>query len=375
MAECYCIVGDIDHLSSQYDHLQDIEQPDNDQYDMQIENEPLPVRDMEDCLPNCHQTQTWHDISIPAEWSEHQKEDIKSLLRKHGKTFSDVPGRTNLVTHKIKTTTDTPVRQKIYRTPQALREKIRQEIDSMLELGIIEPANSPYASPITVVVKPGGKDIRICSDLRAINKICVFDPYEMPRIDDILDQVSQAKFMSTIDLTKGFYQVGLDPESRQKTAFVSPFGQFQYTVLPFGLQNSSSTFMRLVDNVLGGCQDFAQAYIDDVCIYSNSWSEHIQHLDIVFTRIANAGLTIKPVKCDIGRNEVTYLGHVIRAGSVRPKLDKIQAVQEYPRPVTKKQVRAFLGLSGYYRRFIPLFAEIAYPLTGLTKKRMPYTVT
>ena len=375
MAECYCIVGDIDHLSSQYDHLQDIEQPDNDQYDMQIENEPLPVRDMEDCLPNCHQTQTWHDISIPAEWSEHQKEDIKSLLRKHGKTFSDVPGRTNLVTHKIKTTTDTPVRQKIYRTPQALREKIRQEIDSMLELGIIEPANSPYASPITVVVKPGGKDIRICSDLRAINKICVFDPYEMPRIDDILDQVSQAKFMSTIDLTKGFYQVGLDPESRQKTAFVSPFGQFQYTVLPFGLQNSSSTFMRLVDNVLGGCQDFAQAYIDDVCIYSNSWSEHIQHLDIVFTRIANAGLTIKPVKCDIGRNEVTYLGHVIRAGSVRPKLDKIQAVQEYPRPVTKKQVRAFLGLSGYYRRFIPLFAEIAYPLTGLTKKQLPNTVT
>ena len=329
---------------------------------------------MVDSLPNCHQTQTWQDVPQPMEWSVNQKQDIDSLLRKHTSIFSDVPGRTNLVIHKIVTTTDTPVRQKIYRTPHALRDKIKKELDSMLDLGIIEPANSPYASPITVVLKPGGNDIRICSDLRAINKVCQFDPYEMPRIDDILDQVSNSEFITTFDLTKGFYQVTLDPESRPKTAFVSPFGQFQYTVLPFGLQNSSSTFMRLVDQVLSGCHDFAKAYIDDICIYSNSWSEHLKHIDEVLTRIGNAGLTVKPVKCAIGRHEVTYLGHVIGGGTVKAKLDKIHAVKEFPRPIVKKQVRAFLGLSGYYRRFIQSFADIAYPLTALTKKCMPNTV-
>ena len=213
VSQCFCIIADIDQLSSQYKNMYENE-PFEDMYEeIQSDSEPVPVKIMDDSVPNCKQTQDWTDIKIPDELSNSQKSELKNVFQKHENIFSDVPGRTHLVSHTIRTKTDTPVRQRIYRTPHALRDKIKKELDSMLDLGIIEPANSPYASPITVVVKPGGKDIRICSDLRAINEICIFDPYEMPRIDDILDEVSGCKFISTLDLTKGFYQVPLDPKS------------------------------------------------------------------------------------------------------------------------------------------------------------------
>ena len=375
MARCFCLVGDIDYLSSQYANAQTqhIEQSDQVYTDMEPESQPITVQNMENMIPNCKQSQDWHDIPIH-DLSHDKQQDVQVVFHKRASAITDVPGRTHLVSHIIEKTTDKPVPQKIYRTPQALRDKIKKELDAMLELGIIERANSPYASPITIVRKPGSDDIRICSDMRALNKVCVFDPYEMPRIDDILDQVAGAPFISTLDLTKGFYQVPLDPKSRPHTAFVTCFGQFQYTVLPFGLQNSSSTFMRLMHEVLRGCETFAQAYIDDICIFSHSWDDHIKHLDTVLERIQNAGLTVKPKKCSVGRSQVEYLGHVIGSGTIQPKDDKIQAVKEFPRPLTKKNVRAFLGLSGYYRRFISRYADIALPLTSLTKKALPNTV-
>jgi hypothetical protein len=243
----------------------------------------------------------------------------------------------------------------------------------MLQLGIIEPTISAYASPIVVVAKPGG-DIRITTDYRNLNKSCEFDPYNMPRIDEILDQVASAKFISTLDLTKGFYQVPLSSVSQAKSAFVCVFGQFCYKVLPFGLQNSSSTFQRLMDKVLQGCEQFARAYIDDICIFSNTWQEHLTHCQIILDRLECAGLTVKPKKCQFGQTHVSYLGHIIGNGIVSPMQDKIQAVKEIPIPMTKKQVRAFLGLTGYYRKFIPNYASIAYPLTNLTKKKMSNTV-
>ena len=126
--------------------------------------------------------------------------------------------------------------------------------------------------------------------------------------------------------------------------------------------------------VLRECETFAQAYIDDICIFSHSWDDHIKHLDTVLERIQNAGLTVKPKKCSVGRSQVEYLGHVTGSGTIQPKDDKIQAVKEFPRPLTKKNVRAFLGLSGYYRRFISRYADIALPLTSLTKKALPNTV-
>ena len=178
MARCFCLVGDIDYLSSQYENAQTQHNEQSDQVytDMEPESQPITVQNMESMIPNCKQSQDWHDIPIH-DLSHNKQQDVHVVFRKRASAITDVPGRTHLVSHIIEKTTDKPVPQKIYRTPQVLRDKIKKELDAMLELGIIERANSPYASPITIVRKPGSDDIRICSDMRALNKVCVFDPY------------------------------------------------------------------------------------------------------------------------------------------------------------------------------------------------------
>ena len=327
-----------------------------------------------DICPAYEQTQTWEDVNISDTLSKTQVDDVQALLQKHSDMFSDVPGKTHLVQHTIETVNDKPIRQRAYRTPHAYKDKVKAEIDSMLRLGIIEPTVSPYASPIVVVAKPNG-DIRVTTDFRMLNKQTEFDPYSMPRIDQILDDVASARYMSTFDLTKGFYQVPLSPESKGKTSFVCPFGQFVYNVLPFGLQNSSSTFQRLMDGVLSGCESFAKAYIDDIVVHSCTWEEHVAHVDAVLTKIQGAGLTVKPVKCKLAMRKVSFLGHEVGSGTINPMCDKIEAVRDFPRPLSKKNVRAFLGLTGYYRKFIANFAAMAKPLTDLTKKNLPNTVS
>ncbi len=362
ISTCYYVTGVIHDIGSVEDNEIGVSDDDINQ-----------DNSFDDVRPSYVQTQTWQDVLIPDTLSQAQVNDLTKILEAHSAVFSDVPGRTHLVEHEIRTNSDTPIRQRAYRTPHALKDKVREEIENMLRLGIIEPTTSAYASPIVVVAKPGG-DIRVTTDFRGLNKVCDSDPYSMPRTDEILDDVASAKFISTLDLTKGFYQVPLSPESQAKSAFVCSEGQFCYKVLPFGLQNSSSTFQRLMDKVLSGCEGYARAYIDDICIKSNTWQEHLIHITEVLTRLKQANLTVKPVKCTFGQQEVCYLGHIIGNGKISPKLDKVQAINEWPIPITKKHVRAFLGLSGYYRKFIPNFSEIAHPLTALTKKSMPNTV-
>lgn len=186
----------------------------------------------------------------------------------------------------------------------------------------------------------------------------------------MVERLANAQYISTLDCSKGYYQVPLTPEASAKTAFVCPFGHFQFVRMPFGLNGASKTFQRLMDKVLNGL-DFACAYQDDVSVMSDSWEEHLYHLKVVLQRLRDAGLTVRAQKCQFGGREVTYLGYKVGCGKIRPVEAKVTSILEWPIPLNKKQVQSFLGLINYYRRFIPNFSERAAPLTDLCKKAAP----
>lgn len=287
--------------------------------------------------------------------------------------FSEAPGRTQLVQHRIQLKAPGPVRLPGYRIPAQLLPKIRQEIETMLEMGIIEPSHSEWSCPVVLVPKKDGS-LRFCMDFRQLNAISAFDPYPMPRIDELIDRLGGAKFLTTLDLSKGYWQVPLEEGTKELTAFRTPFGFFQFTMMPFGLQGAPATFQRLMDQVLDGARGYASAYLDDVVIYSTSWEDHLTHVRDVLQRIQAAGLTVNPGKCAIAQTEVQYLGYVIGGGKIKPQVGKVSAIMDTPRPTTKKQVRSFLGVVGWYRRFVPNFANRAAPLIELTRKSNPNRV-
>ena len=208
-----------------------------------------------------------------------------------------------------------------------------------------------WSFPMVIVKKKDGK-ARICIDYRKLNAVTEGDAYPMPRIDDILDDLGQSQFITTLYLAKGYWQVPVAREDQEKTAFVSPLGLFHFQTMPFGLCGAPATFQRLMDQVIRGLP-FARAYLDDLVVFSLSWDEHVPHLRTVFNRIQAAGLTIKAQKCQFAVEECTYLGHTIGLGCTQPESSKVEIIEHYPIPKTKRAVRKYLGLTGYYRRFVP----------------------
>ena len=194
------------------------------------------------------------------------------------------------------------------------------------------------------------------------------DAYPMPHIDELLDRIGNARYITTLDLTRGYWQVPVAEDARLKTAFTTPSGLFQFTVMPFGLSGAPATFQRLMDKLIRGLEESVAAY---VVVYSNTWNEHQDHLRVVFGRLRDAGLTVRPKKCQFAMAECAYLGHIVGNGMVRPQISKLEAIERFPVPLTKKEVRSLLGLTGYYRKFIPDYASIAAPITDLTRKGTP----
>ena len=282
--------------------------------------------------------------------------------------FSDVlcpkPGLTKLVQLNIKTGEHGPIMNHPNGVPPRWKDPVELQIKQLQDLGIIRPSDSPWSSSmVTVRKKDGG--VRICIDYRAVNNITQPDPYLMPMIDEILNALSSAKFISKVDLNKGFHQIPVKQEDIPKTAFCTPWGKFEFVVMPFGLRNGPAVFQRLMDSVLHQDKDISQVYIDDIAIFSESWGEHCDH---VLLRLRKAGLTVNVGKCKWGQTSCEFLGHVVGNGMVSPADLKVQAVREFPVPKTKKQVRQFLGLTGYYRRFVQNYAEHTFTLTEATKK-------
>ena len=302
-----------------------------------------------------------------------QQARLDAVLEEYQGVLCDNPGKTVAAELSIRTSESAPVRSHPYRVPPKWKDEVKVQLDQLLALGIIEPSSSPWSSSLVIVRKKDG-GVRTCIDYRAVNAVTEPDPYQMPLIEEILDMLASAVFISKVDLTKGFHQIPIKADDCPKTSFCTPWGKFQYRYMPFGLRNGPAVFQRLMDNLLHQDKEYSQVYIDDIAIFSATWEEHCHHIGMVLGRLQQAGLTAKASKCQWAQTEVEFLGHVVGKGKVCPADLKVQAVKDFPMPRTKRGVRQFLGLTGYYRRFIPKFAEHSYHLTEATRKTAPERV-
>ncbi|XP_054762005.2 uncharacterized protein LOC129268475 [Lytechinus pictus] len=311
------------------------------------------------------------DVTINPDLSPSQKEQVNALLNNYKDVMSDPPNRTSLGEHNIllKVGDHKQLKSKPYPIPHSLRDTVRDEVKTMLSMGVIEPSDSPIASPIVLVKKPDGSN-RFCVDYRKLNKVTVFDAEPIPDQDELFTKVAHAKYFTKIDLSKGYWQVPMSHKSKPLTAFLTPDGLFQFTVMPFGLVNAPASFSRMMRRLLKGL-DGAVNYIDDILIHSTMWDQHLATLTELLSRLRAAKLTARPSKCFVGQSKVEFLGHVIEDGTVSPRPEKLKAIQEISRPQTKRELRSFLGMTNYYRKFIPNYSAISARLTDRTRKDEP----
>ena len=307
-----------------------------------------------------------------------QKKEVVRLLTKYSDIFSksdsDI-GRSGIIKHRIPTGNAQPIRERPRRVPVYLNEEVDKQIDNMLKENVIKPSKSPWSSSIVMVKKKDGSS-RFCVDYRKLNDITIKDAYPLPRVDESLDQLSGSKWFSCLDLNSGYWQVEMDPKDAEKTAFTSRRGLFEFTTMPFGLCNAPATFERLMETVLAGLHwQICLIYLDDVIVVGKDFEDMIKNLSLVFDRLQEASLKLKPRKCKLFATEVEFLGHIISDAGVSTDPNKTKCIEMWPTPMNVRDVRAFLGLCGYYRRFVYKFSEIAKPLHKLTEKNCPFVWT
>ena len=299
--------------------------------------------------------------------SESERNQLYLLLTTYADVFScndDQLGRTGKLKHSIDTGNDQPIRQPARKVPPFQRKKVQTLLQDMGKRDVIQPSTSPWASPVVLVQKKDGT-LRFCIDYRKLNAITRKDAYPIPRIDDTLDTLAGSTWFSTLELVSGYWQVKMSEEDRAKTAFCTQEGLFEFKVMPFGLCTALATFQRLMDLVLAGAKwSTCLVYLDDIIVVRRTFQQHLSNVRDVLDKLRQAGLRLKPEKCNFFQNEVSYLGHIVSEKGVATDQMKTEKVATWPEPQTLAEVQGFLGLANYYRRFIKNFAALLSHSTG-----------
>ena len=305
-----------------------------------------------------------------------EKQKLSDLLLEFQDVFMTPGGKlqqTHLAEHFIDTGDTKPFKMPCRRIPMFKKPIVEAEIKKMLDQEVIEPSNSEWNSPICLVAKKSG-EWRFCVDLRQLNSVTKLDTFPLPNISETLDRLSNSRYFSTLDMVSGYWQISLNPHDQCKTSFAIPgIGTYMFKVMCFGLKNAPGSFSRLMEAVLRHLQfDKCLVYLDDIIVLGENFDTALQNLRLVFLRLRQASLQLKPSKCKLFQKEVVFLGHKVSGNGITCDPEKIKCIQEWPRPQDKKEVRSFLGLVGYYRKMVPAFSEVAIPLTKLTKKNTDY---
>ena len=360
--------------------------------------EPSPIGIGEDDVKEVSQNQEEKKfITSPADIEVHRKINLQDadISDEHQNAFKELChefkdiflvdsgdiGKTPLVEMEIDTGDSPPITQKPYTLPLKHAEWVQKELEILEKAGVIVRSVSPWASPIVVVPKrtaPGEPPKRrLCVDYQAINSLLppvkkafskakgISTLVPLPKIDEIYARLKDSKIYSTFDMRSGYYHMVLSEESRPKSAFVSAYGKWEFKRCPFGLAQAPAYFQRLVNEVLSGLT-FAFGYLDDILVFSPDMETHLKHLRILFERLRSADLKLKEVKCNFLKKHIQYLGHIISGEGIAPVQEKLESIQNMLPPRNPKEVKQFLGLIGYYRKFVPRFSDLARPLNALT---------
>ena len=342
------------------------EKEEDTESEVRLENDQQPIKLQNSQILNDLGTKLSHLPSV-------QRKELAEVITQYREVFPDVPSKTNLIEHDVDVGDSAPIKQHPYRVSPIKKKLLDKEVQYMLKNDIIEESQSNWSSPCILVPKHDD-GFRFCTDFRKINDKTKSDSFPIPRIADCIDQIGNAKFVSTFDMLKGYWQVPLTQRAREISAFVTPSGLYQYKVMPFGMKNAPATFQRMVNKLVRDI-DGCEGYIDDVVIFSDNWSDHIRQIERFFQIMREAKLTINLMKSEFGKATVKYLGHIVGQGQVRPLDAKIQTIVKYPIPTSRKELARFLGMAGYYRNFCLNFSDIAAPLTNLLSKKVKFVWT
>ena len=301
--------------------------------------------------------------------------EVQTLLVEYQDIFSTnskKPKLTNVLKHRIITDDAIPQFRKPYRIPHAYQNEVDNQITEMIRNYIIRPSVSPWNSPI-ILVKKKDNTFRFVCDIRALNDVTKKDTYALPLIQDVIDIVGGSCYWTKLDAASAYWSMPLDEVDKEKTAFSIPRGKFEFNVTPYGLCNAGASYQRMIDITLSGLpSDRVLAYMDDIAVFSATVDDHLLSLRTVFDKLREAGITLKLDKCVFACEQIDFIGYNVSKEGVRPQKALTEAIENFARPETRKELKRFLGTVGFYRNFIRNFADISNPLNRLTSEKIEF---